>query len=264
MPDPVKRAVWWLTDSEYRQRYNATYRPIRRRRRARRKAMPIIWRQTGGRVASGPFAGMAYLQSWRGGHFTQKLLGTYELELAAIVERICSVPYDVIVVVGAAEGYYACGLAYRTDGVPVIAFEAQPQLHDAVQLIASKNGLAGRISLHGRGERAELERALLDHRRPLVVCDIDGGEEELLEPTQITALSNADLLVEVHDDIRPGITEIVSARFAATHEVTHVSQQPRTLADLPDGVVLPAGLVIDAMDEGRGLGNDWLWIQRRQ
>jgi hypothetical protein len=36
---------------------------------------------------------MQYISTWGADHFTQKLLGTYERELAAILEEICSRDY---------------------------------------------------------------------------------------------------------------------------------------------------------------------------
>jgi len=225
--------------------------------------MGTIWRQTRGVVAAGPFAGMHYIRSWGGSHFTQKVLGTYEKELWAIVDDICGRDYDVIVDIGAAEGYYACGLAFRSRGARIAAFEAQEQLHPALRRIASENGLADRIALLGRCDRVSLKSVLAGHRRAIVVCDVDGFEYDLLDPGEIPSLLGADLLVEVHDGIRPGVTEAIASRFAANHAVTHVAQRERTLEDLPGSISMDHALAVNAMDEGRGDGNDWLWLEAK-
>ncbi len=179
----------------------------------------------------------------------------------AIVEDICGRDYDAVLDIGAAEGYYACGLAFRLRRAKVIAFEAQQQLHPVLYGIASSNGLVDRLSLHGPCDRVSLNLAIAGHRRVLVVCDVDGFEYDLIDPAEIPSLLRADLLIEVHDGIRPGVTEAIRSRFAATHVITHVVQRQRTPPDLPRSISMDEALAVNAMDEGRGDGNDWLWLE---
>ena len=51
------------------------------------------------------------------------LLGTWELELTEIWERILANDYSLMVDVGAAEGYYAVGMNLRKPNAEVIAYE---------------------------------------------------------------------------------------------------------------------------------------------
>ncbi len=75
------------------------------------------------RVYSGPFTGMRYGPTAVGSAYIPKLLGTYERELAPLIEQACSQSPRWIVDIGAAEGYYAVGLAMRNKSAQVIAFE---------------------------------------------------------------------------------------------------------------------------------------------
>ena len=252
------RHAWYMTDAGYRRQTLA----LRRLRRLRQRAMPAIWKQTAGVVTTGPFRGMRYLRSWRGHPFPQKLLGTYEKELEPAIHAICARGYDTAIVIGAGEGYYACGLALRLPTVRVTAFEAVDELHAAIRDIAAANGLTGRIDVRGRCTPADLRDALADGG--LVVCDVEGFEGELLDPDRLPALRRTDVLVEVHDAIEPGVSQALSDRFQATHVVEPIAQQPRTLADLPAGIVLEPTLALAAMSEGRGAATtNWLWMRRR-
>src|SRR5215208_3855790 len=63
------------------------------------------------KVLSGIFAGMRYVRDAVGGQLYPKLLGTYELELVPVIQALNRKRVARIVDVGAAEGYYAVGLA---------------------------------------------------------------------------------------------------------------------------------------------------------
>src|SRR5262245_45426434 len=62
-------------------------------------------------VQHGPFKGLAYFDETVWGSITPKWLGSYEAELHPAIEEIISRPYETIIDVGCAEGYYAVGLA---------------------------------------------------------------------------------------------------------------------------------------------------------
>ena len=89
-----------------RQLFSSKYRDLRRLEAAVNLAC-------NGRVASGPFAGMRHGDIAVGSVLTVKLLGTYEKELWPIIDQIIATAYPLIIDIGAAEGYYAVGLAMR-------------------------------------------------------------------------------------------------------------------------------------------------------
>lgn len=85
---------------------------------------PMALEATGGFVASGPFAGMKFTVGNSEGCFLPKLLGCYELELHQHIMALRKQrQYDVIVDVGAAEGYYAVGLARLFPEARVLAHD---------------------------------------------------------------------------------------------------------------------------------------------
>ena len=77
-------------------------------------------------VVSGPFEGMRYPDHAfeRVDLYAPKLLGAYEREIAPALERAIARGPAAAVVIGAAEGYYAIGLARRLPEAIVVAYEA--------------------------------------------------------------------------------------------------------------------------------------------
>ena len=85
----------------------------------------LVRQRTDCKVRLGPFAGMRYVSNSIGGAYLPKLLGIYERELTQVMEAACARQPRLIVDIGAAEGYYAVGLALRNPQATVIAFEAE-------------------------------------------------------------------------------------------------------------------------------------------
>jgi hypothetical protein len=98
----------------------------------------------------------------------------------------------------------------------------------------------------------------------LVICDIEGGEVDVLTVDGVPPLARADLLVEVHEALRPGCTEVLRSRFSTTHEVELIHERARRVGDAPASVALPAETLLGAMDEFRGGSQSWLWMVARR
>lgn len=216
--------------------------PARTNRQRLGKALPMLcrWRAAlirdtllrdhAGTVLSGPFAGLLGLTEVLEGCHAPKLLGSYERELHAVVERIIATPYDVIVNVGCAEGYYGVGLARRMPNGRILAFDTNPRAQAACRRLAGRNGVADRIAIGGTLAGEDFARYA--GKRALVICDIEGAEDALLDPGAYPALAAMDVLVECHDCFKPGMADLLAGRFQPTHRVERHEQ--RTLPfDLP-------------------------------
>jgi hypothetical protein len=222
-------------------------------------------KRTRRRIRSGPFAGMQYGMSSVGSAYIPKLLGIYERELAAVIENLCVRRSQLIVDIGAAEGYYAVGLAIRNPWSRVIAFEMEAAGRTALRNMALLNGVASRIEIRGKCEPVDLESALVNVESPFVICDVEGNEESLLDPAAVPTLKNSSILVEMHDFVRPGLSDAVRNRFEPTHDVRLIGQQPRSRTDFPWrtlGTALLPGFYLDwAVSEWRPVPMTWLWMQ---
>jgi hypothetical protein len=68
----------------------------------------------------------------------------------------------------------------------------------------------------------------------LVLCDIEGAEKDLLDPDVAPSLKGMDLIVESHECLLPGITQLLLNRFKDTHQITLVQDNSqRQLQDAP-------------------------------
>jgi Putative methyltransferase len=236
----------------------ARFRPIR-------YLEHLAYTRTNGCVARGPFAGMRYITSSVGSALIPKLLGIYERELNMCVEGACLLNFPLIVDIGAAEGYYAVGLARRNPNSRIVAFEMETKGRTALKEMVGRNSVANRVEIRGKCEMEDLQATLANVDRALIVCDTEGYEEKLLDPQTVPVLCRAAILVELHDFIIPGITEELKRRFSATHRIEHIWQQPRSQADFPwrtlGTMLLPKSYLDWAVSEWRPVRMAWLWME---
>lgn len=236
----------------------ARFRPIR-------YLENLVYRRVGGRIPQGPFSGMRYIRDSVGSAYVPKLLGIYERELVNCVEQACASRFPLIVDIGAAEGYYAVGMSLRNPNARIIAFEMEQRGRKALQELAALNGVDSRIQIREKCVRADLEAVLVNSDRALVICDVEGDEEKLLDPVAIPALAHTQLLVETHDFVLRGVTERLVERFSPTHQVRRIWQEGRDQKEMPyrtlATALLPHRYLKWAVSEWRPEQMSWLWME---
>jgi hypothetical protein len=224
-----------------------------------------VVRNTGYAIASGPFRGMKYVPSGIGSVYYPKLLGIYERELHPVVESIGRLKPARIIDIGAAEGYYAIGMALRNPNAEVVAFEQTPEGRQLVGELAARNDVTQRVRILGRCEPADLRAELADAGRVVVVCDVEGYETALLDPAAVSELPFAWILVELHEFIVAGVGELIRGRFAKTHRITEIDQTDRSRADYPYLAwytrLLPRAYATYPVNEFRPARMSWLWME---
>lgn len=211
-------------------------------------------------VAAGPFAGMHYpVQASEGGR-APRLLGSYEASLHPVIESVIARNYAQILDIGAAEGYYAVGLARRMPDATIHARDTDPRARLLCAELARVNGVSSRVLIGPEVTHADL--ALCANARTFVLCDIEGAEGLLLDPDKAHALAEADILVEVHEGMRPGLLALLTGRFQRTHRITRIN---RTLCPdlLPDWAETLSDLDrLLLLWEWRATPTPWLWMER--
>jgi hypothetical protein len=218
-------------------------------------------------AVAGPFRGMRLeLSPLSSRHLLGYILGSQELELRPAIDAIVERGYRTILNVGAADGYYAVGLARRSPHARVEAFEALSELHPVIARTAAANGVADRVAIRGACTASQL-RARLDAAEgpTLVLMDIEGGEVDLLDPNTVPELAGADILVETHDAFVADATATLLRRFHETHGITCYTARPRVLNDFPPDF-LPRlrrwfpSLAVELMNERRTGRQRWLLL----
>ena len=171
----------------------------------------------GSTVLAGPFKGMKYpLESLGNRHSIPILFGTYECELHSVIEIGISKKFPTIVDIGCAEGYYAVGLARRTEA-SVIAFDCDPGERRYCKEMARLNSVETRVTVRGWCSGAELKK--ICRARCFIVCDCEGYEFDLFSEDVIAALGHSDLLIEIHESEGKD-AKVLAERFAKTHLAT--------------------------------------------
>lgn len=223
----------------------------------------IAWRvakETGFKVAAGPFKGLDLKPT--GEPRIRELLGVYEEELHPWIEMLVSHGYKSVIDIGAACGYYAVGLATRTPGVNVLAFEQQKVEAEVLARVAERNGVSSRLTVRGHCDQRSLAEALEGRGGSLIVSDCEGAEFHLLEPSKIPALYSCDLLVEVHGYLDLSLSQALEGRFQNSHWLFRIT--PRIPADnLSADPTQQEKSLSQIPSELRPAGAYWLLLLRR-
>jgi hypothetical protein len=163
-----------------------------------------------------------------------KILLVYETELAPFLLRWSTIPFQHIIDVGAAEGYYAIGCAMLWPQATVTAFETSEEGPGLLTRNVELNRLQSRVRVMGYCGRDQLQAAMNNGQPSLVIVDIERAEGHLLEPGNIPGLANAHIIVEIHDFVAGSVGDTVSSKLISTHVIEEVRTQRRTFRDFQE------------------------------
>ena len=124
--------------------------------------------------------------------------------------------------------------------------------------MATKNGVEQKVIVSGFCDADVLQNTL--RGRSLVVCDCEGYETELLQPSVAPVLVESDILVELHDFFKPGITEIIRERFQKSHNILMIDSVDRDPSDYPAIDFLPLEQQRVAVSEFRHGPQQWAFM----
>ncbi len=114
----------------------------------------------------------------------------------------------------------------------VKAHDLNPTAQTTCQALADKNGVSDRIEIGGLFNPEDFAQYANTHT--LVMCDIEGAEQQLLDPTQAPTLSTLDIIVESHEGLIPGITQTLIDRFKDSHDIVYIQDNgQRQLTTMP-------------------------------
>ncbi len=209
-------------------------------------------------IKHGPFTGMNYGVPASEGGGAPRLMGVYETSLAPVIDDIVAGDPALIIDVGCAEGYYAVGLARRLPNATIWARDTDARARQKCRDLAEMNGVADRVEVGGTMTHADFDICL--RHKSVVVCDIEGAEIDLLQPTLARGLYAADILVECHPAVGNDVAATIKDRFALTHDIV---QLDRKLDDegLPQWMQGSSDLDrLLALWEWRSTPTPWLWM----
>lgn len=211
-----------------------------------------------GRIGSGPFRAVRLSELEVFGGQMAKLLGTYELELHAPLERIKRLQPSLVLNVGGAEGYYAVGMAAAWGVERIIVYELTAEGRDIIAANANLNGIGEHLDIRGVCTARNLLETLRNESVQLMIMDIEGAELDVLEPDVLRGLKNCIVVIESHDFCRPGCIDELCSRFQDTHSIEIITSGKRIVLDFPYVSHMPAILKKWLMDEERPGPMQWL------
>lgn len=220
-PPIITKTIYWLKGKLLKSTLNGN--PI-----------DIIKKNNLTSVQSGPFRGMAYGPYGADKFLLARLFGSYEKEIHDSIEKIINVNPDLVVIAGGGEGYYAVGLASRLPKSNVVSFEISKWGRYLTRRHAQKNGVS--LEIKGFCSAREMLLALDGSQRPAIVCDIEGGEVDLMDPVLVPDLKKCHILIELHPMYVRNIEEIIVGRFQDTHKIDRMELEIRDESDIPDSL----------------------------
>ncbi|RYY51447.1 MAG: hypothetical protein EOO06_00145 [Chitinophagaceae bacterium] len=218
-------------------------------------------------VKYGPLTGLKYPSfTSYGSSIYPKIIGSYEAEIAPVVEQIIANGYSEILDIGCAEGYYANGLALKSPGSKVYAYDTDEQARTFCTEMAELNGVSDRVSVSGTCT-AEMLAKFPFTGKGLIFCDCEGYEKHLFNKNNVDNLTNCDLLIETHDFIDITISGYIEDLFKHTHDIEVI----RSLDDITKaktyGFAEGKGLNIVQREklyhEGRPHIMEWYWLKTK-
>jgi len=232
----------------------------------RRELLPYIYHSTHGTVQKGTFAGTVIVprSMWGDGDLAAKLLGVYESELSSCIDDAVDREPDLVVNIGSAEGYYAIGLARCLPKARVLAVDVEPLAAEITAANIEANKVTNVETIIQEVDTAWLQRCLGKNTNALLVMDCEGAELTLLDPKKVRALKQTTMLVECHDCLHANLTEIIAARFDASHEVTTIWQNSQGAYDFEFMRPLSDCDKWCLVHEGRPSAGTWLYMVPKQ
>lgn len=195
-----------------------------------------------------------------------KIIGSYEAELNEVLQQIIQNNYDVIIDVGCAEGYYAVGLAMKTNAA-VFAYDTDENARKLCLEMATLNGVEQKIQIK---EAFSIEniKVLDAAKKILIICDCEGYEKTLFTKESIPYLKNTDVLIETHDFLDMTISSTITALMTDSHVV-------QTIASLDDNLkakyyqyneIMQQDIYIkkELLKEVRPCTMEWIWATSKK
>lgn len=238
---------------------------IRAMESARRALSEAVFDEYGGVVQAGPLAGVKLIAGpgVRAGTMAAKIWGLYEQQVLNCILSLRQ--RDVLVCIGAADGYFGVGLVAAGMFRRSICFEAQSRGRRVLEMTAAANGVADRVEILGAADRRfpDLVEQRSGSLKDLVfLIDAEGAEYELLSDPVLDRLSLCHLIIEQHPWLArdpAAISLLVAAardRFAC--ETLHGAA--RDLSHAPQLLEEHENIAWAACSEGRGRMMEWLHL----
>jgi hypothetical protein len=211
-------------------------------------------------VKRGAFQGLRFPPKALGhtNYLSAKLMGVYEPEVVRFLSEQAG-EAEVFVDLGSGDGFFCVGVA-RQSPARIIGYETNQFERRLAEEIAGVNGV--QIETRGLADLAELNA--LPEGKLLLLSDIEGLEEDLIDPDKVPRLRSATMAIETHEQFRPAVVEKLTSRFSETHEITRYFAEETRPESCPEvSGWSHADFEIVAYD-GHHSGDSWMTLVPKQ
>jgi hypothetical protein len=94
-----------------------------------------------------------------------------------------------------------------------------------------------------------------------LLADCEGYERTLLDPAAAPNLRGWSILVELHEFLDPGITQLLRERFESTHSIELIEGVSRDGSDIPELAALPNAVREKLLGENRPGPMRWMALE---
>lgn len=226
--------------------------------------------ESGGTVLDGPLKGYKVNPNprWGAGDLGPMLLGTYE---KAVLEQLIefSRSADLLIDIGAADGFFGVGLVARGYFDRSACFEMNSEMRGTLGAVAKLNAVEDKITIFGIADErlaTRLREAGLSSSKAVVLCDIEGAEFDLLTSDLLEAFKDWPMIVELHEEYFEDGQERLSNLIERANRhfaISFMDQGPR---DLPGHEYVRHLIETDRWlltSEGRCINQRWLALRPR-
>lgn len=127
-----------------------------------------------------------------------KILGCYESTVVKEINYISEVKRGVFIDVGAADGYYAAGVACNKVFEKVFAYDINPISKLCIKECVEINKCEHLVEINSRFDLDQIKKIKNNYEIALVLVDIEGEEYDLLDDEILFELKYSYLLIELH------------------------------------------------------------------
>lgn len=168
--------------------------------RAKNKVLNKIILEHGHKVAYGTFKGMKLSKNtyWSKNDIITHILGVYEKHvLKKIIEFSKKGNYPFIDI-GAADGYFAIGMAFSETFKKIYAFEIDEEGRRSLNRNIENNLCKDKVVVDIEANFETLKEIVDKNKSAVILIDIEGSEFDLLDDNLLQLLSNCYIVCELH------------------------------------------------------------------
>jgi hypothetical protein len=168
--------------------------------RAKNKVLNKIVLEHGHQVAYGTFKGMKLSKNtyWSKNDIITHILGVYEKHvLKKIIEFSKKGNYPFIDI-GAADGYFAIGMAFSETFKKIYAFEIDEEGRRSLNRNIENNLCKDKVVVDIEANFENLKEIVDKNKSAVILIDIEGSEFDLLDDNLLKLLSNCYIVCELH------------------------------------------------------------------